>query len=239
MRALPILLLVAACATNRPVPGDERPVATFSVVAFDPATKELGIAVQSKFFGVGSVVPWARAGVGAVATQSYANVTYGPGGLKLMADGKSARETLGELIDRDSRADRRQVGIVDKDGNVASYTGKTCIAWAGHREGKHYCVQGNILAGPEVIEAMAKAFEATEGPLADRLMAALVAAQKAGGDRRGMQSAALLVVRDGAGYGGGNDRFIDLRVEDNPEPIEELQRLLHEHRKFFPQAHRR
>ena len=217
-------------------------VATFSVVGFDPATGDLGVAVQSKFFGVGTVVPWARAGVGAIATQSRANVNYGPGGLALLQSGSDARETLKQLTDADSRSTNRQAGIVDARGNVASFTGAGCQAWAGHREGKNFCVQGNILAGPEVVDEMAKAFEAArkvEGSeLADWLVAALEAGQKAGGDKRGQQSAALLVVRDKAGYDRANDRYIDLRVEDHTEPIKELARLLEIHKKFYSGAHK-
>lgn len=219
------------------------PVATFSVVGFDPATGDLGVAVQSKFFGVGSVVPWARAKVGAIATQSYANVAYGPDGLDLLESGKTAKDALKKLTEADPRRASRQAGAVDARGNTASYTGTNCNPWAGHREGTNFCVQGNILAGPEVVDEMAKAYEAArrvEGSqLADWLMAALAAGQKAGGDKRGQQSAALLVVRDKAGFGGANDRFIDLRVEDHPEPIQELNRLLEMHKKFYAGAHRK
>jgi uncharacterized Ntn-hydrolase superfamily protein len=230
-------------AATRSQPADAAPlVATFSVVGFDPATGDLGVAVQSKFFGVGSVVPWAKAGVGAIATQSRANVTYGPDGLALLQSGKDARETLKQLTDADSRSTNRQAGIVDARGNAASFTGDGCSPWAGHREGKNFCVQGNILAGPEVVDEMAKAFEAArkvEGSeLADWLVAALEAGQKAGGDKRGQQSAALLVVRDKAGYDKANDRFIDLRVEDHAEPIKELARLLEIHKKFYAGAHK-
>src|SRR5213593_2565981 len=217
-------------------------VATFSVVGFDPGTGDLGVAVQSKFFGVGSVVPWAKAGVGAIATQSRANVNYGPDGLALLQSGKDARETLKQLTDADAKSATRQAGIVDARGNAASFTGTNCQPWAGQREGKNFCVQGNILAGPEVVDEMAKAFEAAskvEGSeLADWLVAALEAGQKAGGDKRGQQSAALLVVRDKGGYDRANDRFIDLRVEDHPEPIKELARLLEMHKKFYSGAHK-
>ena len=217
-------------------------VATFSVVGFDPETGDLGVAVQSKFFGVGSVVPWAKAGVGAIATQSRANVNYGPDGLALLQSGKHAREALKQLTDADARSTNRQAGIVDARGNVASFTGTGCQPWAGHREEKNFCVQGNILAGPEVVDEMAKAFEAArkvEGSeLADWLVASLEAGQKAGGDKRGQQSAALLVVREKAGYGRANDRFIDLRVEDHAEPIRELARLLEIHKKFYAGAHK-
>ncbi|MHC4137907.1 MAG: DUF1028 domain-containing protein [Planctomycetota bacterium] len=227
------VLLLAACAS---APRSPRPVATFSIVGYDPQTRDLGVAVQSKFFGVGSVVPWAKAGVGAVATQAWANVKYGPEGLKLLESGRSARQAVDALTKSDAGREQRQLGIVDAQGRAASYTGRQCLAWAGHEVGEHFCVQGNILAGEQVVAAMAKAFEqerrkwGTE--LADWLMAALQAGQQAGGDRRGQQSAALLVVREKGGYMGGNDRFIDLRVEDHPRPIEELARLLELHKRY-------
>jgi uncharacterized Ntn-hydrolase superfamily protein len=229
--------VACACANQVASP---KPVATFSVVGYDPRTGDLGIAVQSRFFGVGSVVPWAKAGVGAVATQAWANVTYGPEGLKLLASGKSAQETVDALTAADAERDRRQLGVVDAKGRGASFTGKACLSWAGHRVGKYFCVQGNILAGEKVVTEMARAFEEarkSEGSeLADWLMAALQAGQAAGGDRRGQQSAALTVVRKKGGYMGMNDRFIDLRVEDHERPIEELARLLEIHksvRKFL------
>ena len=210
------------------------PVATFSIVGYDAETGALGIAVQSKFFAVGSVVPWAEAGVGAIATQSWANTTFGPNGLKLLKSGLSAEQTLERLIADDPGHATRQVGIVDAKGNVAHYTGDECNAWAGAVSGKHYTAQGNILAGEAVVKAMGKAFEATDGELADKLMAALFAGQEAGGDTRGQQSAALLVVQEGNGYGGFNDRYIDLRVDDAEKPIEELQRLLEIHKQLVP-----
>ena len=210
------------------------PMATFSIVARDPATSELGVAVQSKFVAVGSVVPWAKAEVGAIATQSWANTRYGPIGLELLAQGKSAAETVKLLTEADRRRDRRQVGVIGADGNASSFTGKGCMDWAGHQTGKHYAVQGNILTGPEVVKAMAKAFEEAEGDLAHRMIESLRAGQKAGGDKRGRQSAALLVVRKGWGYSGFNDRYRDLRVEDHPQPIEELARVLAVHEKVFP-----
>lgn len=217
-------------------------VATFSVVGFDPATGDLGVAVQSKFFGVGSVVPWAKAKVGAIATQSYANTSYGPDGLALLESGKSAKETLQQLTDTDAGRDQRQAGVVDAQGRAASFTGAKCNAWAGHIKGTNFCVQGNILAGEEVVKAMAAAYEKARGvtnsELADWLMAALDAGQQAGGDKRGKQSAALLVVREKGGYAGKNDRYVDLRVEDHPEPIQELNRLLELHKKFYAGAHR-
>ena len=205
-------------------------VATFSIVGFDPATGDLGIAVESRFFAVGSVVPWARAGVGAIATQSYANTTFGPKGLDLLGRGKSAQEALDALVREDPDADRRQAGIVDSQGRPATFTGAKCNPWAGGRTGKYFTVQGNILTGKEVVEAMAATFEGTAGiSLADRLVKSLAAGQAAGGDSRGQQSAALLVVRAKGGYGGYNDRYIDLRVDDHPKPIEELSRLLEIH----------
>ena len=210
------------------------PVATFSVVGYDAETGDLGIAVQSKFFAVGAVVPWAEAGVGAIATQSWANTTYGPNGLKLLKSGLSAEQTLERLIAADPGRATRQVGIVDAKGKVANYTGDECNAWAGAVSGKHYTAQGNILAGEAVVKAMGKAFEETEGELADKLMASLFAGQEKGGDIRGQQSAALLVVREQGGYGGFNDRYIDLRVDDAEKPIEELQRLLEIHKKLIP-----
>ncbi len=229
-----LVLLAAACASApAPRPPEHRVVATFSIIGCDPETGDLGVAVQSKFFGVGSVVPWAKAGVGAVATQAFANTTYGPRALGLLAEGRSPKEALAVLTAADEGRDRRQVGIVDAKGEAASFTGAKAMAWAGHRTGKNYACQGNILAGEEVIAAMANAFEATPGPLPERLVAALAAGQAAGGDKRGMQSAALLVVREGGGYGGFNDRFVDLRVEDHERPIEELARLLALHREFY------
>ena len=218
-----------------------KPVATFSIVGFDPRTGDLGVAVQSKFFAVGSVVPWAKAGVGAIATQSYANVSYGPDGLELLADGKSARETVSTLTSADRNKQRRQLGIVDAKGNSASFTGSDCHDWAGHIEKPNFCAQGNILTGKEVVDTMASSFEQSQkqakGGLCDWLADALMAGQDAGGDSRGRQSAALLVVRKKGGYGGGNERFIDLRVDDHKTPIAELRRLLQLHKKLFKRAH--
>ncbi len=200
-------------------------VGTYSIVARDPATGDLGVAVQSKFLGVGSVVPWAKANVGAIATQARANTTFGPEGLRMLGYGWTAQEVADSLILADEERDVRQLGIVDAMGNSAAYTGRECLNFAGQMRGVGYTVQGNILAGEAVLRAMATAYERTTGDLADRLLAALDAADAAGGDSRGRQSAALLVVRDGAGYGGFNDRFIDIRVEDNPDPLKELRRL--------------
>ena len=197
---------------------------TFSIVAFDPKTKDLGVAVESKFVAVGAVVPFARAGIGAVATQSYANTAYGPKALAMMKRGLAAKDVLKKLIAADKDAAQRQVGLVDARGRAASHTGKGCIAWAGHLVGSSYACQGNLLAGEEVVKAMSRTFEVTQGDLPVRLLAALSAGQRAGGDRRGQQSAALLVVREDGGYGGFNDRWIDVRVDEHPQPIEELIR---------------
>jgi uncharacterized Ntn-hydrolase superfamily protein len=208
---------------------------TFSIVARDPQAGESGIAVQSKFLAVGAVVPWAKAGVGAIATQSWANTSYGPRGLELLASGLSAQETLAHLIGEDDGRASRQVGIVGVDGQPATFTGDQCFPWAGGQVGEHYTCQGNILVGEDSVLAMARTFEQTSGRLCDRLVAALAAGQAAGGDSRGQQSAALLVVRQGGGYGGFNERFIDLRVDDHPQPINELQRILQLHKLYlFP-----
>lgn len=208
-------------------------VATFSIVARDPQNGDLGVAVQSKFLAVGALVPWAQAGAGAVATQALANIRYGPDGLALMADGRSAEEALDLLLTGDPEADQRQVGMVDSMGRAAAYTGPACMHWAGHRLGAGYAVQGNILAGERVITAMAETFERAGGELAERMLAALAAGQAAGGDRRGRQSAALSVARAGGSYGGNHDRYIDLRVDDHAEPIDELARLLGLHRFYL------
>ncbi len=206
---------------------------TFSIVAWDPLNGDLGVAVQSKFLAVGAYVPAARAGVGAIATQAYANLSYGPRGLELLAQGLSAPEVLERLIGEDELRAQRQLGIVDASGRAAAYTGSECFSWAGHLVGEGWCCQGNILVGEGTIQAMANAFLEAQGELAERLLAALAAGQAAGGDRRGQQSAALLVVRVGGGYGGLSDRYIDLRVDDHPRPIEELARLLKLHRIYF------
>jgi uncharacterized Ntn-hydrolase superfamily protein len=208
-------------------------VATFSIIAFDPETGALGVAVQSKFLAVGSVVPWARAGVGAVATQALANFNYGPRGLQLLSRGKTAAETVEALISADEEREHRQLGVVDAAGRAATFTGGECFEWAGGVTGEHYAAQGNILVGWETVEALAKSFEDTPGELAGRLLAALEAGQAAGGDSRGKQSAALLVVREGGGYGGDNDRVVDLRVDDHPEPIRELLRIRDLHTLYF------
>ncbi|NOY57281.1 MAG: DUF1028 domain-containing protein [Actinobacteria bacterium] len=207
---------------------------TFSIVAHDPAAQEWGVAVASKFLAVGSVVPWARAGAGAVATQSYANVTYGPDGLQAMEAGESAEATIQRLTNADDKCELRQVGMVDALGQPASFTGTDCFDWAGGRTGDGYACQGNILAGPHVVDRMVEAFEAGAGELATRLLAALAAGDAAGGDRRGRQSAALLVVRQGGGYLAGSDVAVDLRVDDHTDPVAELHRLMEIHRLLLP-----
>ncbi len=202
-------------------------VSTFSIVARDPDTGELGVAVASRFFAVGNVVPWAKANVGAVATQSFANTSFGWRGLDLLERGLTPEEVIKVLLRNDDNPTRRQIGVVAADGKSATYTGKDCLAWAGGRHGPNYAVQGNILASEEVVIAMEKAFLETKGTLAERMYAALLAGDAKGGDSRGKQSAALLVVKEGAGYGGYTDRAIDIRVDDHPEPFKELGRLLH------------
>ncbi len=206
---------------------------TFSIVGFDPETGDLGIAVQSKFIAVGAVVPWAKAGVGAVATQSYANTSYGPQGLALLTKGHTAQETLEILIAADEGRAQRQVGIVSAQGDAATFTGAECHDWAGGIIGEHFCCQGNILVSGETVKALAATFQSATGSLADKLLAALTAGQAAGGDRRGQQSAALLVVRAKGGYGGYNDILFDLRVDDHPTPITELARVYQLYNLYF------
>lgn len=203
-----------------------QPVSTFSIVARDSLTGEIGVAVASRFFAVGSVVPWAKADVGAVATQSFANTSFGWRGLDLMKDGMTPTEACAVLLRSDEDPDRRQIGIVAADGKSATYTGARCVPWAGGRHGNNYAVQGNILTGEDVVIAMESAFLTTDGTLADRLYAALTAGDAKGGDSRGRQSAAMLVVKKAAGYGGFTDRAIDIRVDDHPDPFKELGRLL-------------
>lgn len=205
---------------------------TFSIVAFDPLTKDLGVAVQSRYFSVGSVVPWAEADVGAVATQSFCNVSYGPNGLQLLKKGLSVDQVTDRLTKGDSGKDYRQLGIIDSKGEASAFTGKRCLKWAGSKVGKGYAAQGNILAGEEVIQNISNKFQYTKGDLAERLVAALEGGEAAGGDVRGRQSAALLVVRRNFGRAGYGDRYIDLRVEDHPDPIAELRRLLNLHRVY-------
>jgi uncharacterized Ntn-hydrolase superfamily protein len=198
---------------------------TFSIVAFDPTNGDLGVAVASKFPAVGAVVPWARAGVGAVATQSWANTDFGPDGLGLMGGGLPAGPALDAVLEPDADREERQVGFVDASGGAATFTGRNCMDWAGGIAGEGFAAQGNILVGETVVAELARAFTETEGDLCDRLLAALLAGDAAGGDRRGKQSAALLVVRAGGGYEGRNDRYIDLRVDDHPDAPQELARL--------------
>jgi len=209
---------------------------TFSIAAWDPAPTppEWGVAVASKFLAVGAAVPWARAGAGAVATQALANLAYGPEGLDLLAAGRSAEDVVRELTEADEGREHRQLGVVDATGRAATYTGSECFDWAGGRTGDGYCCQGNILTGADVVDAMAEAFDATTGELAVRLLAALDAGDRAGGDSRGKQSASIYIVREGDGYGGGIDRAVDLRVEDHPEPVQELKRLYDLHVLYFP-----
>jgi uncharacterized Ntn-hydrolase superfamily protein len=211
---------------------------TFSIVACGgdgSSGRQWGVAVASKFLAVGAVVPGARAGVGAIATQAYANVAYVPEGLRLLDSGRSAQQTLDELVGADDERAQRQAGVVDAAGRAATFTGAECLDWAGGTAAEGVTIQGNILVGPQVVEAMHKAWLATDSadPLSRRLLAALRAGDEAGGDRRGRQSAALLVVTDGGGYGGGNDVYIDLRVDDDPAPVTELERLLDLHHVYF------
>ena len=208
---------------------------TFSIVAHDSEAEEWGIAVQSKFLAAAAVVSWAEANAGAVATQARANMKYGPDGLNLLSDGESASEVVNLLTESDEGASDRQLAVVDSQGQAAAFTGEDCLDWAGHHTGDGYSCQGNILAGPQVVKAMAEDFESSSDPLADRLISALHAGQQAGGDRRGQQSAGLLVVREEGSYGGTTDRYIDLRVDDHPAPIDKLSRLLNLFYLYFEQ----
>jgi uncharacterized Ntn-hydrolase superfamily protein len=210
------------------------PFGTFSILALDPQAGEIGIAVASRFLAVGSVVPWAQAGVGGVATQAWANLNYGPEGLRLLTLGFSPAQVVERLIESDQGKDHRQLGVLDALGRSAAWTGRNCFPWAGHLIGDAFTCQGNILSGQEVVEAMAESFEKTAGPLPERLTTALQSGQSAGGDSRGQQSAALLVVKEGGSYGGYLDRYIDLRSDDASDPILELARLLRLHRVHFP-----
>ena len=209
---------------------------TFSIVACDLAASppEWGVAVASKFLAVGSAVPFARAGVGAIATQAMANVSYGPRGLDLMSSGSNAQETADALTRADEGRADRQLGVVDAEGRAATFTGGSCFDWAGGVTGEGYCCQGNILAGEEVVTSMQRAFEETTGELAVRMLKTLRAGEAAGGDSRGRQSAALLVVSENGGYGGGSDVAVDLRVDDHPDPIPELERIFGLHRLLIP-----
>jgi len=210
-----------------------RRISTYSLVACDLNQGEWGVAVQSKFLAVGSVVPWAEPEAGAVATQSYANPRYGPDGLALLRQGLSAEEVVKRLTEADEDRDHRQLGVVDAAGRGATFTGSDCHEWAGGRTGTGFAAQGNILVSGETVDALAETFEATGGSLAERLLASLAAAQAAGGDRRGQQSASLLVVRRDGGYAGLSDVVVDLRVDDHEMPIEELRRLFILHDQLF------
>jgi uncharacterized Ntn-hydrolase superfamily protein len=211
--------------------------ATYSLVACDLAAGEWGVTVQSKFPAVGAVVPWAEAEMGAVATQALANVSYGPKGLELLRGGASAAEVVQRLTEADQERAHRQLGVVDGQARAETYTGSDCLEWAGGLTGEGYAAQGNILVSEETVSALAAAFEATAGTrLAERLLGALAAAQAAGGDRRGQQSAALYVVKKDSGYGASSDVLVDLRVDDHPRPIEELERLWGIHELLFGQT---
>jgi len=225
--------VAGAPRTGKPV----RPVATYSIVARDAATGALGVAVQSHWFSVGAVVPWAEPGVGAVATQSLVEVSYGPLGLERMRRGESAADALAALVAADAHPEVRQVAFVDAQGRVAAHTGPGCIPAAGHRTGDGYSVQANLMLGDEVPDGMARAYEAAQGPFAERLLAALRAAQEVGGDIRGKQSAALLVVRATPSDRPWTDRLVDLRVEDHEHPVRELDRLLRLHRAYERMNH--
>jgi uncharacterized Ntn-hydrolase superfamily protein len=209
---------------------------TFSLVARDPLTGDLGVATASKFLAVGSVVPWARWDAGAIATQSLGNVAYGPDAFELLWADLTAGDVVERLIAADELREFRQVGVVDRHGAAATYTGTSCMTWAGGRTGPGAAAQGNLLVGPEVVDALLETYLTADGPVADRLLAGLAAGDAAGGDRRGRQSAALLVVRERGGYLGANDRWLDLRVDDHPDPVAELRRLRGLHRLLWERA---
>lgn len=230
--AIPVALAAAASPADAARVSPNRPVHTYSIVARDSVTGDMGVAVQSHWFSVGPVVPWARAGVGAVATQSLVLVSYGPLGLDLMEEGMSAREALEKLLEEDEHPSVRQVAMVDNEGNVAVHTGDSCIAYASHREGNGYSVQANMMLTDKVPAAMAAAYEKASGDLAERMLAALEAAEGAGGDIRGRQSAAILIVSGVASEEPWRDVVMDLRVEDHPRPVEELKRLVVLHRAY-------
>jgi len=224
--------VLAACFAGTAGSEPIRPTHTYSIVARDSLTGQIGVAVQSHWFSVGSIVSWAEAGVGAVATQSFAEPAYGPRGLERMRGGASAREALDSLLAGDPGRELRQVAFIDREGRVAVYTGSRCIDWAGHRAGEGYSVQANLMRNDRVVDAMAAAYEKSQGTLAERLLAALEAGEGAGGDIRGSQSAALLVVEAEASDKPWADRAVDLRVEDHPDPVGELRRLLAVHRAY-------
>lgn len=206
---------------------------TYSLVAHDRNARQWGVAVQSRFLAVGSVVPWAEPDVGAIATQAYANPRYGPDGLALLREGLTAQEVVDRLVAADDGREERQLGVVDAQGRSASWTGSECMAWAGHRTGDGYAAQGNILVSAATVDALAETFEASTGPLAERLVESLAAAQAAGGDSRGQQSAAILVVERNGGYAQLSDLLVDLRVDDHEAPIEELRRIYALHDRLF------
>jgi uncharacterized Ntn-hydrolase superfamily protein len=206
---------------------------TFSIVAASPETGEVGVAVQSRFLACAALVSWARGGVGAVATQSFAEVTFGPRGLDLLEQGLAPREALDRLLQGDEQREMRQVGVASADGRAASFTGGECFEHAASVVGENHACQGNILASDRVVPAMSEAFGRTDGPFPERLVEALRAAQAEGGDRRGKEAAGLYVAKPGGGYGGNHDRYVDLRVDHHPEPIEELARILDLHRLYF------
>ncbi|MHA1464216.1 MAG: DUF1028 domain-containing protein [Candidatus Heimdallarchaeaceae archaeon] len=198
---------------------------TFSIVAYDPERKEWGVAVQSKFIAVGSIVPWAKSGIGAIATQAWANTSYGPKGLALLEQGLTAEDVISILTKKDEKREDRQVGIVDSYGNAASFTGSRCFDWAGHIVGEHYSCQGNILVSEDTVLAMSQAYRETKGDLALKLLTVLEEGQEAGGDSRGKQSAALLIVKEKGAYDGRTDRYVDVRVDEHEHPIKELRRV--------------
>jgi uncharacterized Ntn-hydrolase superfamily protein len=219
---------------DSPGPDSRTPyVATYSIAACDLDAGQWGVATQSKFLAVGSVVPWAEPHVGAIATQAYANPRYGPDGLALLRDDLSAQEVVDRLTSADEGRDHRQLGVVDADGRAATFTGSECNPWAGGRTGAGYAAQGNILVSQETVDAIAETFESSSGPLAERLIECLAAAQAAGGDSRGQQSAAVLIVEKDGGYAGLSDVVVDLRVDDHERPIEELRRLYGIHQQLF------
>jgi uncharacterized Ntn-hydrolase superfamily protein len=224
--AAALLLAAFAVSLTSPVAASEdETIATFSIVGYDPDTGDLGVAVQSKFFAVGSVVPYAAANVGAIASQAYGNTTFGPLGLEMLEEGLTVEAVMESLLKHDPDAAQRQVGIVDAEGNSFAYTGEECMDWAGHETGENFTAQGNILVSEETVAAMARAYRETDGILGEKLMRALEEGQAAGGDSRGMQSAAIYIVREGGGYGGYNDVYCDLRVDDHEDPIAELRRI--------------
>ena len=218
---------------------DRPPVATYSIAACDLEAGQWGVATQSKFLGVGSVVPWAEPQVGAIATQAWANPRYGPDGLALLREGLSADEVVERLTSADDGRDHRQLGVVDGKGGSATFSGAECMDWAGGRTGPCYAAQGNILVSAETVDAIAETFEATSGrPLAERLLDCMDAAQAAGGDRRGQQSSALLVVQRDGGYAGLSDSVVDLRVDEHERPLQELRRIYVMHQAIFGETPR-